>query len=424
MMKCSSLFLSVWILSLSAKLYAQTDASVLFIGNSYTASNNLPALVRDLAASKGYTMNTTAVTPGGYTFQAHSTDANTLNNIGGGLWSYVVLQEQSQRPAFSPAQVALEVYPYARTLDSLIHVSSPCAKTVFFMTWGRKYGDQSNCAFYPPVCTFEGMTGRLRDSYVQMGIDNDTYIAPVGIAFKTSRMRDSLIDLWSGDYSHPSLEGSYLAACVLFASIYKESPLGATYYSTLPQSVAEFLQAIADSTVMDSLAVWNLLNTPPNAAFTGSPSGLDVQFTNLSTHAQTYVWDFGDGNQSGASDPLHSYNSAGTYLVTLMAEQDCQVHFAMDSITVGSNSASVGEIFNQKIRVFPNPSDGNFRISLPFFAGFPLKAEILSLEGREVFHFWIGSQEQSLELNFLNPGMYFLRFSGDPVLPAELIIKR
>ena len=57
--------------------------------------------------------------------------------IADGGWDYVVLQEQSTAPAMPTGQVAREVYPAARTLDSLVHAASPDARVIFYMTWGH-----------------------------------------------------------------------------------------------------------------------------------------------------------------------------------------------------------------------------------------------------------------------------------------------
>lgn len=62
----------------------------------------------------------------------------------------------------------------------------------------------------------------------------------------------------------------------------------------------------------------------PVAAFTPTPDNgcidLDVAFTNQSTGASFYQWDFGDGNTSGMAEPFHAYTAAGTYTVTMIAE--------------------------------------------------------------------------------------------------------
>jgi len=57
----------------------------------------------------------------------------------------------------------------------------------------------------------------------------------------------------------------------------------------------------------------------PAAVFTMNPPYLDVVFTNSSTDAVSYLWDFGDGNTSTEENPSHTYSAAGTYLVCLTA---------------------------------------------------------------------------------------------------------
>ncbi|MBI5539495.1 MAG: T9SS type A sorting domain-containing protein [Bacteroidia bacterium] len=44
-----------------------------------------------------------------------------------------------------------------------------------------------------------------------------------------------------------------------------------------------------------------------------------VQFTNTSTNATNYTWNFGDGNTSTDLNPLHNYTNSGQYSVSLIA---------------------------------------------------------------------------------------------------------
>jgi hypothetical protein len=93
------------------------------------------------------------------------------------------------------------------------------------MTWGRENGDQDNCANYTPLCTYDGMQQRLRESYVQMADDNNAIVVPVGMAWKYVRDNYPEIDLYQSDESHPSVEGTYLAACTFNRVLY-----GTGYY--------------------------------------------------------------------------------------------------------------------------------------------------------------------------------------------------
>ena len=151
------------------------------------------------ASSLGDSVYYDSNTPGGYTFQGHSTNATSLSKIAFGNWDYVFLQEQSQIPSFPPSQVATDCFPYASILVDSILSSNPCAEPVFFMTWGRENGDQSNCANYPPLCTYDGMQARLRESYLQLSIDNNCTVSPVGAAWKYVRDQYPSIGLYTTD---------------------------------------------------------------------------------------------------------------------------------------------------------------------------------------------------------------------------------
>ncbi len=61
----------------------------------------------------------------------------------------------------------------------------------------------------------------------------------------------------------------------------------------------------------------------PEAIISSSPSfgcmPLIVNFTNNSTNAQFYSWDFGDGNSSNNTAPVNTYINDGNYYITLIA---------------------------------------------------------------------------------------------------------
>lgn len=297
-------------------IYSQQNKDVLFIGNSYIFYNDLPNMVSQIALSFGDTLNYNASTPGGATFNVHANSPQTYTMMNQSQWDYVVLQAQSQEPSFSPGQVSSQTYPYAEVLVDSIEQIFNCSEPLFFMTWGRKYGDQQNCQFYPPICTYTGMQQRLRESYLEMSFDNNASCAPVGMAWKKSIEIDSTLNLYNSDNSHPNVYGSYLAACTFYSSIFKKSSVGSSYWpTTVDSSIAYSLQQIASTTVLDSLTVWNIFN----ADFDYSQNINNVNFTNLSSNYESVLWDFGDGNTSFDENPQYTYTSSGTYTVELYA---------------------------------------------------------------------------------------------------------
>ena len=96
----------------------------------------------------------------------------------------------------------------------------------------------------------------------------------------------------------------------------------------------------------------------PVAGFNASPSFLDVDFFNTSNNANTYMWDFGDGNTSTDFNPSYTYASNGTYTVCLTAYSDCNESTVCEDVTVDENDASIDENENTLgIVVYPNPAN-------------------------------------------------------------------
>ena len=395
---------------LSHCLPAQTT-KILLVGNSYTAANNLASVISQLSLSMGDTAEVYAVNPGGYTFELHTVYAPTLAMIDSMDWDFVVLQEQSQRPSFPQSQVEVEVYPFARYLDSLIHVNNQCTETVFYMTWGRKYGDAGNCAFWPPVCTFTGMQQQLRDSYVKMANDNAALVAPVGEAWERSWNTDSTINLWVSDNSHPDVTGTYLAACVFYATLFRQSPVGASYTAGLSASVATHLQQMAFQTVFDSLDTWNIGDYDVVPQFAANIAGLNVQFDNQSLNGLTYFWSFGDGGTSSDSLPQHTYTSPGNYQVTLTVSNGCTGSTVTQTINV--TSTAIGDQMNE-IPCISLLENGVFQTD----CSSGLEVKIFTLDGKLVADETI-AQQGIFRAVVPGPGLYIAVFQVDNIIVAR-----
>lgn len=382
---------------------------VLFIGNSYIYSNNIPELLKQLALSKGDTLVYDQNIPGGYTFEQHSVDATTLNKIKSQQWDIVILQEQSQRPAFNPSQVASDTYPYARKLDSLVRANNPCTETMFYMTWGRKNGDASNCPFYPPICTYEGMQQRLRESYMQMTDDNNAVVTPVGVAWKV--VRDSLpaIDLYISDESHPSQHGSYLVACVFYASIFHKTPMGSSYLGNLPAADAQKLQYYASKVTIDSLAQWQTHGNYTTASYGYTVAANKLTFQNKSTFATSYSWNFGDGNTSTQASPVHTYAQPGKYKVTFTASNSCFSETITDSLTTeGYNNIYTHPKIADVVRV-ATMNDGS--ISLQIMQQGFAELHVYNTSGVKIKSIQIGNNT-TIPIDKLIPGIYIYQLTG------------
>lgn len=229
---------------------------VLFLGNSYTQVNNLPQLIVSLAEAGGDTLVFSANLPGGTTFYNHLNNATSTSLIQQGGWDYVVLQGQSQEPSFPDGQFYSETYPYAQQLCEMIRQYNPEAKTVFYMTWGRKNGDQDNCPYFPPLCTYQGMDSMLYLRYMTMAEDFGAEVSPVGALWHCLRDHHPEIELYASDGSHPSLAGSYAAACSFYSVLFRKNPRELAYNPGIAEEQAENIRNTASHVVYDSLAKW------------------------------------------------------------------------------------------------------------------------------------------------------------------------
>jgi len=339
--------------------------------------------------------------------QMQSTNTTTQAKLMQGGWDYVVLQAQSQEPSFPDNQFLSNTYPYALILDSLIKAYNPCAKTVFYMTWGREYGDSSNCASFPPLCTYQGMDSLLHLRYCMMADSTHALISPVGAAWHYVRDNDSSLELYQSDQSHPLLAGSYIAACSFFSIIHKSDPTMITNLEGL-DTVASYIQNVVKTVVYDSLINWNVGKYHPIADFTFLTSGMGIDtFYNHTIDAGNYLWNFGDGDTSTLANPIHQFPHPGTYTVTLKVN-DC---YLTDTISkqVTPGFEGINETETYKFKVSPNPVNDKLIISSDNFTTDIYHIMMTNTLGWTVYECNSDiKKEQILNVNNLKTGTYFI----------------
>ncbi|MEM1320161.1 MAG: PKD domain-containing protein [Bacteroidota bacterium] len=95
---------------------------------------------------------------------------------------------------------------------------------------------------------------------------------------------------------------------------------------------------VSNAAGSDQVVQSNYINveTTPNASFIAQPNIRDVSFTNTSTNADSYSWDFGDGNGSTDVNPNHTYAADGTYTVTLSATNGCGTVMVSQSVVIST----------------------------------------------------------------------------------------
>tara|TARA_B110000467_G_scaffold163232_1_gene188660 strand:+ start:2288 stop:3532 length:1245 start_codon:yes stop_codon:yes gene_type:complete len=344
-----NLILSILI---STTSIAQIEKNALFIGNSYTYVNDLPGIIQEIALSKGNIFSHQSHTPGGATLALHASNSTVQNLLNVEEWDFVILQDQSQNPSFPPSQVASQVYPYAASLCDDIRQVNTCTNPVFFMTWGRENGDAQNCVFYPPLCTYEGMQDRLRESYTEMAVDNNALLAPVGTAWKNIRANYPNIDLYSSDGSHPSIHGSYLAACVFYSVLFNESPINAFVPTNISSADALILQETAFNTTQENEIDFS---QTPEAIANYQLIGDSIYFYNQSQNFNSIQWIGISQNIVSDADPLivNIGDFTGIYEIELQVSDDC----TESSVIIQINDLALKDLETRE-SIFPNPTTG------------------------------------------------------------------
>ncbi len=193
---------------------------ILFIGNSFTYVNDLPATLSDIAGRAGFPLEAHKLVKGGWYLNRF---ANPEDEMGILLrkeylkenWDYVVLQDQSLNPAVNPEDFRAA----AHALCGMLH----CQESfVFYQTWAYTDGSEKLLSTGLSYCE---MQERLQSACRQAAQENHALVAPVGDAFRRCYELYPALALLSDDHYHPTPCGTYLAACVFFAVLSRQSPL-------------------------------------------------------------------------------------------------------------------------------------------------------------------------------------------------------
>ena len=241
---------------------------ILLVGNSYTSHNDLNIRLESILDVSGENSDVESVTGGGMKLSDHSEDANQQNSelnlkLSEGH-DYVILQDQSQVPSF-PTSSEFWIDSKEAVQDLNERITSEGGETILLMTWGRKDGDTNNPLRNPDYLTMQLHLQQGYEMYLEnsTSIEKPVFLAPAGLAFKNiynqvnetgvdpSQGENSFSNLYS-DGSHPSIDGTYLTSCVLYAVITGNSPVGENFPSGISSERALELQEAAADTVFNN----------------------------------------------------------------------------------------------------------------------------------------------------------------------------
>jgi len=210
-------------------------SKLLFIGNSLTYRNggiekHIVALAASAPAPKTIIAN--KATKGGATLKILNEQQWVHDSINNGGYDLTILQEDI--PELTEHSVE-PFFEFAGKFNNEIKKAG--SKTLLYMAWPYERLNWIN---------LEQITAAHQSISKKLGIP----LAPVGIAFENALKANPSIAMLGPDKEHASIHGTYLAVCVIYATIFQESPLGYTYFPIgISKDEAMFLQEIAWETV-------------------------------------------------------------------------------------------------------------------------------------------------------------------------------
>ncbi len=136
------------------------------------------------------------------------------------------------------------MYPAAREL--VREVRTLGSTPLFFVTWAHRGGWPEN-----GMDTYQSMQAGIDTGYSGIALELKALVVPVGSAWFVAVQEHPDLTLWQDDGSHPTEQGTYLAACVFYATIFLEDPAGLSYHAGLSKEIANTLQAVVSSTVVN-----------------------------------------------------------------------------------------------------------------------------------------------------------------------------
>lgn len=213
---------------------------ILFIGNSYTYYNDMPAIFESITKGAGTDVTAESITKGSHRLYmwADLTDAEGAKVYEAlrthGDYDMIVLQEQSTYPINHYD----DFLSGAKTLAKEIIKTQTDCRIFMYETWGSpKYG--------PNHGGIPEMEMKLRSAYENAAAAIGAKVSYVGKAFTYVYENHKDIDLYQSDDTHPTYVGSYLSACVHAASMLGIDPRTSAFDGELDASTAALMKDIA-----------------------------------------------------------------------------------------------------------------------------------------------------------------------------------
>lgn len=203
-------FLLLFVIFFSGFIHAKEETRLLIIGNSYTFYNDLPELIQAIADADGYSLRVDSYTAGAMSLRGFLNSpqhAAAAQKLAMGHYDWVLLQDQSQTPSARPEETIESV----RRWSELARAQR--TKTMLFLTWAHAAVENGRMTLQTAMQNDTSLT------YCRAAAETNSRVAPVGEAWRRWYRKYPTRPLHQNDLSHPTPEGSYLAACVIYSTL-------------------------------------------------------------------------------------------------------------------------------------------------------------------------------------------------------------
>jgi PKD repeat protein len=165
--------------------------------------------------------------------------------------------------------------------------------------------------------------------------------------------------------------------------------------------------------VYDSLIQWHVGEYDPKANFSYTDSSQQyILFTNTSSNATKFYWNFGDGDTSNAKHPIHLYKQPGKFQVMLISYICNSVDTLIKSITIGTSG--IHKLYNSiDFSISPNPTITSLYINIHSGSNYSYK--ILNLLGQEILSGKLSDTPNQISVSSLSEGSYIFQLTENGV---------
>ena len=317
---------------------------ILFIGNSYTHYNNMPAIFEKLSKSKKIKIDVVMNAKSNHTFKMHCERPELFESIRSKKWDYVVLQGFSRELMYDKEVIDTASLPYFKRIVDSIYTNHNCTNVLLYMTWGYKNGFVSGM----DSLTYDDMSSRVQRGYEYLSELYNLSIVPIGQIWKSFRRNNPNVELYQEDGQHPNIYGSYLIASGFYSSIFKASPIGG-YFPKIDSTLANKIQNTAFKYVSKNIDSFNLRKNTLDFDYTRTKKGEFFAYGSANfPSADSLHWLLDNKIISKNRDLEYKFRREGTYYLKLLVFDKCGIR----------------EIYRKAVFKSPSPPRSN-KISKP-----------------------------------------------------------